>query len=360
MAIGRLRLTRAQLASFLNSHELIKQFEQLFQIVDEASPSNDTQGAAIQAGNADAAANEALSAIIRLAQDAGIDIDAADRKATEALDALGRVASALDLLAAGGPLAPYMAPAEISLDPLTVAGPAAPYIDLEPPEVPNELIDAPLALGDFLTLPKAAGKGIRVDKVSPSFGWHDLLGEPQVRAIGANDPTWSVYRGTIRQFQYSNVAMNETWYTYHIPHDYFPGSDLFVHVHWSQIVVDTGGAAGVPGNVKWYCDISYAKGHGTPGGAADAFTATITVSITQQGSTTQYGHMLGETIMTDNGAALINRSRIEPDGVILLRMYRNPADAADTLNQPPFVHYVDIHYQTTNIGTKQKAPNFYV
>lgn len=35
---GQLKLTRSQLASFLKDHELIKQFENLFGVVDEIAP----------------------------------------------------------------------------------------------------------------------------------------------------------------------------------------------------------------------------------------------------------------------------------------------------------------------------------
>lgn len=220
-------------------------------------------------------------------------------------------------------------------------------------------LDNPLVRGN-LTVPKTAGHGILVDTDIPTNGWQDLLGEPHVEVAGANDPTWAAFRGTLNEYQFSQVLLNEVWFKYHTPHDHVPNSDVYLHIHWAQATVDTGGAAGAPGNVKWYADISYAKGHGTPGGAADAFGAAVTVSLVQQGSTTQYGHMLAETVCTDNGAALIDRSRIEPDGVFKIRVYRDPADAADTLNQSPFLIYADLHYQTTNVGTKQKAPNFYV
>lgn len=101
MATQKLNLTRDQFATFLKNHEQIKQFEQLFQIVDEVAPSSDTQGISIQAANADAAANEALAQLVRLAQDASINSGNADQKAVQALDALGRIADALELLATG-------------------------------------------------------------------------------------------------------------------------------------------------------------------------------------------------------------------------------------------------------------------
>lgn len=99
MATQKLNLTRDQLATFLKNHEQIKQFERLFQLADEVAPSSDTTGISIQAGNADAAATEALAQIVRLAQDAAINSGAADQKAVQALDTLGRIANALEMLA---------------------------------------------------------------------------------------------------------------------------------------------------------------------------------------------------------------------------------------------------------------------
>jgi len=220
-------------------------------------------------------------------------------------------------------------------------------------------------IGGNLVLPKTSGVGIKVDPAAATFGWRDMLGQIVTKAAGANDPVWAVYRGTIRAYQFSNALMNETWVILHLPHDYVPGTDIHVHAHWSQITVDTGGAAAVPGVCKWYFDVSYAKGHGTAGGAADAFNAVITQSVTQQGSTTQYGHMVAEVNISSaaGDATHIANTRFEPDGILLVRCYRDAADAADTLNQTPFLHMVDGHYQSTNIGTKQKSSagtGFYV
>jgi hypothetical protein len=99
MATQKLNLTRDQLATFLKNHEQIKQFERLFQIADEVAPSSDTTGISIQAGNAEAAANEALALIVSFAQEMAINSGAADQKAVQALDTLGRIANALEMLA---------------------------------------------------------------------------------------------------------------------------------------------------------------------------------------------------------------------------------------------------------------------
>lgn len=214
-----------------------------------------------------------------------------------------------------------------------------------------------LYLNDNLILSKTSGEGIKVDVSTPTFPWRDLLGEIHIHSVGANDPSFNVYRGSLRQFEFNSVGTKEVYNSFHLPHDLVPGSNIYIHAHWSQIVVDTGGTAGVPGNVKWYFEVSYAKGH-----QQAAFSAPITTSVVQQGSTTQYMHNIAEVQLsaTSPSASQLDSDDLEPDGLLLVRTYRTAADAADTLNQNPFLHYVDIHYQSTGIGTKQKAPNFYV
>jgi len=112
MATQKLNLTRDQLATFLKNQEQIKQFERLFQIADEVSPSSDTQGISIEASNAGAAANDALAQIVSLAKDAAINSGNADQKAVQALDSIGRMANALEMLA----LAPVRNNVELAHD----------------------------------------------------------------------------------------------------------------------------------------------------------------------------------------------------------------------------------------------------
>ncbi len=99
MATQKLNLTRDQLATFLKNHEQIKQFEALFQIVDQVSPSSDTPGIELQAGNAEASANEALAQLIVLARDAAVNNGAAENKAQQALDSLAAIANLVQILA---------------------------------------------------------------------------------------------------------------------------------------------------------------------------------------------------------------------------------------------------------------------
>lgn len=86
---SRLNLTRDQLASFLQDHEQIKQFERLFASVNELVPTT-IADLIVNTGNA-------------------------DQKAVQALDALKRIADALELLA----MAPTVTPQRIAQDDLT-------------------------------------------------------------------------------------------------------------------------------------------------------------------------------------------------------------------------------------------------
>jgi len=166
-----------------------------------------------------------------------------------------------------------------------------------------------IKIHDIPVLPKTTGQGIKVDTTTPTFGFRDILGEVKIISPGANDPTLAVFRDSLRQFSFSNAVMNEVFITYHIPHDYVPDSDCFIHTHWAQNVVDSGGPAGVPGDVKWQFEVSYAKGHNQA-----AFPASFITSVTATASGTQYQHLISEVQLSavSPSATQIDSNIIEP------------------------------------------------
>jgi len=199
-----------------------------------------------------------------------------------------------------------------------------------------------------LVLPKTSGVGIMVDTTTPTFGWKDIIGQ-LIPSGGGVSPSFNVFRGTLRAYQFT--VNDEISFAFHIPHDYAPGTDIYVHVHWAHA-----SAAVTSGAVTWSIVHSYAKGHNQA-----AFPAEKTVTVTQNASTTQYQHMIAEAVVsTSTGggtATLMDRAVIEPDGLLLVRMF----PSANTVNgtPEPFVFTCDVHYQSTQLPTKNKAPNFY-
>lgn len=202
-----------------------------------------------------------------------------------------------------------------------------------------------------LVLDGAPEKGIKVDYADPTYGWSDLLGNIN-RDTGAAAPSFSPYVGNIKQWKFG--ANKEVVIEYHLGHDYALGTDIYIHVHWSQIVVDTGGPGGTPGTAQFDFEVIYAKGHDQ---AAFPGVAT-TLSVTQVASSTVRQHMIAEIQLSSSAptANQIDTGELEPDAMLLVLVRRN---GGDTLDQDPFIHEVDIHYQSNRIATKNKAPPFY-
>jgi hypothetical protein len=198
--------------------------------------------------------------------------------------------------------------------------------------------------------------GIKLDEVAPAYGWKDIVGHIQSdTTASANKPDFNVYLNGISQYQFTGDS-DEVFVNFHIPHDYVPGTHLYLHVHWSQNVVDTGGPAAAPGDVKWQFEVTYAKGH-----QQMSFVTPITTFVVQTASGVLRQHMVAEVQISDvtPSASMLASADIEVDGIILARIFRLSGDVADTLNQAPFLHFADIHYQSTGLPTKNKAPNFY-
>lgn len=204
--------------------------------------------------------------------------------------------------------------------------------------------------GDTLQVPKTKGTGLKVDSGgTPDFGWHDLNGVGDVIGLG-NDPAMAVYRDTLPEFQFAEG--NEVLFRFHLPHDYVMGTDIFIHIHWSHnSPLVTGGST------TWGFESTYSKGHDQA-----AFVATKVVSVAQGANVTPYQHMIAETAMSVGGgsATQLDTDDLEVDGIILTRMYLDSNDITSSGAVPdPFVHFVDLHYQSTGVPTKQRSPDFW-
>lgn len=188
--------------------------------------------------------------------------------------------------------------------------------------------------------------GIKIDGSGsiPTFTWADMIGNVTVKNTGPDAPIFTTYLGNISQYQFD--AGDKAWFEFHIPHDYVPNSDIYIHAHWSQ----TAPATGI---LVWNIDITYSKGHNQ-----ESFITPVTASVSGNASSTPYRHFINETIFTSISSStnFIPSSAIQVDGLILARV----AIGTNTTGVNPFLHFVDLHYQSTGIGTRNKAPNFYV
>lgn len=206
--------------------------------------------------------------------------------------------------------------------------------------------------GINLMVPKDPGEGIKVDSLgTPTFGWHDLIGTVFVPdPTDPQAPTYATYRGVLHQYEFQEN--DEAQLLFHLPHDYVLGTTIYIHAHWSHIASDVTG-----GSVTWGFDLSYAKGHNQA-----AFSNPITIAEIQNASTVQYQHLVCEAPASIVGGAanLLDTNLIEPDGLVIGRVRLIANNLTSVGPQPNiFLHTVDIHYQSSGVPTKNRAPNFW-
>lgn len=203
-----------------------------------------------------------------------------------------------------------------------------------------------------VVLRKHPGGGIKIDADAPTWCWRDIIGKVIPKATGAGSPTRSVYIGG-QLGQYSFVANDTYDMEFHIPHDYVPGTDVYIHIHWSH------NGTTISGNAVFDIYHSYAKGHNQANFVAEK-NLTITFNTVDIATTPQYRHRIDEIIMSGASATatLMDRDDVEPDGLILMTVKITTLPAIGGGGKL-FIHTSDIHYQSTNIGTKQKSPDFW-
>lgn len=190
------------------------------------------------------------------------------------------------------------------------------------------------------------------DELNPSEGWRDLTADLSAgKVAGSNVPTWAVYRASgsspvgsgIYAYSFAAASMNEVWITFHVDHDYANGTAIYPHVHFSPTTTSTG-------TVVWGFEYSIALGHDQ-----EAFPATSTIYKHYNiASNKQYQHLIAE--VSDDDAPL--KANLEPDSLILMRVFRDGGAAADDFPDAVTAFTVDIHYKATRFATKNKAPDF--
>ena len=207
----------------------------------------------------------------------------------------------------------------------------------------------------ILVLPKESGRGIKIDTTTPDYGWRDLVGQVVPRASGGPAPALSPFRGTnLLSYAFAAADVIDN-ISFHLPHDYAPGTDLYLHIHWGH------NGTAISGNlvINWY--VQYAKGHQQALFNSELnITQTIPVNITTY---PRWQHNISEFQLTNVGgdATHLDRNLIEVDGLLLVSLVTTtiPTITGGVVNNPYFFT-VDIHYQSTGIPTKNKAPNFYL
>ncbi len=211
-------------------------------------------------------------------------------------------------------------------------------------------------MGWFIGVPMVLAKavaltGLKVgDSVASGYTWRDIEGEIRPDPAGANTPLLIDFRTGVRAYHYSTNDKADL--AYHIPHDYVPGTDLHLHVHWGH------NGTAISGNLVLDYVVSYAKGH-NQANFSTPVSITQTVATPDVATVPQYRHRIDEFQLSASSpsASQIDTDDIEPDGILLVSV---TATTIPTVTAgDPFIFTWDLHYMSHNLGTAQKAPNFY-
>ena len=161
---------------------------------------------------------------------------------------------------------------------------------------------------------------------------------------GVSDPTWTQFRNQTYAyaFAYNAGTENEFFLSFTLNHDYSPGTQLYPGIHWSTINTLTG-------TVRWKTELTYANSHGD-----GTFGTTTILNINQATDGVAYTHYYAEFNSGIPGTGL------EPDALILMRVFRDNNDSEDTLNGDAYCLAVTMHYEADRRGgTINRAPDFY-
>lgn len=206
----------------------------------------------------------------------------------------------------------------------------------------------------YLTFNKASGNGIKVDTSSPTYGWADKEGLIYPDATAG--PVRGQFITGVYAYSYANSKTLD--FSFHMPHDWAVGTDMYIHVHWGHNADTT-----ATGNVVFNFQISYAKGH-DQANFSSAVAPSITYALTNLTTTPRYRHRIDEIQLTaaSPSATQLDTDNLEVDGLILGTVTVDLSGATLTTTSPVnsiYIFTIDLHYQSTGIGTKGKAPNFY-
>lgn len=203
-----------------------------------------------------------------------------------------------------------------------------------------------------LVLSKNSGVGIQVDPASPTFGWRDLIGAVIPKSTGVGAPTLDTITGNLRGWRYS--AGDDGDGGYHIPHDYVPGSDLYLHAHWTH------NGTNISGSFVINIYVTYAKGHQQASFSAEKMLTITDGSLTIV-NTPALWHRIPEVQLSTPGgsASLLDTDLIEVDGLIIVHYDVATIPTITGGSGEPFILTLDLHYQSSNLATKNKSPGFY-
>ena len=168
--------------------------------------------------------------------------------------------------------------------------------------------------------------------------------------LGATPPILANFRDGLYQYAFAGTGSQteEAHFVIHFLHDIAVGTTPTIHIHWAH---NKNSETYTPNTavIKWSVEVSLAKGY-----SAGVYPTSIVLLTTQIVGAQYTAH-----ITDDDDIPLTSLlAELEPDAILLGRVFRNPADIEDTFGYPAFLLHLDLHYQKGQLGTLERNRPF--
>lgn len=211
---------------------------------------------------------------------------------------------------------------------------------------------------DGIVLPCDVTSGLKCDFDNPTYGWKDMTGQIIPRSGGGAAPAFTAFRGgRVKNYAFTVGDVIDN-ITYHIPHDYVPNSDLYIHIHWKH------NGTAISGTFAGNIYATYCKGY-TQSGEIYHVEKVIPWSIPTPDITTypRWAHNIAEIPFSISGGSAIrlDTDKIQTDGLIEIAfdITAKPTITGSVSSNLPYIPTIDIHYQSTEMATKNRNFPFY-
>jgi hypothetical protein len=180
------------------------------------------------------------------------------------------------------------------------------------------------------------------DEHNDKLFWKDLPSSFIVQPpSNSTMPAWKqMGTSNFSGYQFEPIGQTELHTMLNMNHDYALGTSVYYHIHWVP-VDDTIGV------VRWAIELAWAKSHQR---STFDFNNTLTLYVEKETSGEAFRHMTSESMVSSLTADL------EPDCIIMMRIYRDTDHVNDTYEGNVFALQADMHYQAHLIGSPDLNP----
>jgi hypothetical protein len=148
---------------------------------------------------------------------------------------------------------------------------------------------------------------------------------------GPSSPSYVPFLGNIYAARFDNGVTDEVYGTFELQHDYYEGSEMYLHIHWSP---DTAGT----GNLVWGVEYTFAA-------LGQVFPAPTVVTVPWPAPGVLNQHVAHDI-------AVIPGFGLQIGAQCAFRLYRLGGDVADTYAGNCFLHTVGVHYAADTLGSR--------